>query len=257
MKQATVISMVSAKGGIGKTTTCSTLGSALSLRNYKVLYIDNDAQSNLSLGMTITEVVEKNTMDLLMERCAAQDAIVKTTQGDLIAGGKELSESDVKLADIGKEYKLSEAIESVKSNYDFILIDCPPSLGTLTINAMTASDYIILPAQADAFSLQGIEQAFNTFQLVKKYTNRNLEILGIILTRYNGRTILTKELNEVMEDTAKKMGCSVLGHIREGIAVREAQAAKTDLLSYAPNSNPAQDYLNLTNTILKVINGDK
>lgn len=254
MKHATVISMVSAKGGIGKTTTASCFGSILHMRGFKVLYIDNDAQANLSLGMTIKEVISKNTMDVLMERCAAKDAIVETAQGDLIAGGRELSESDVKLVDVGKEYKLAEAIEPILPDYDFILIDCPPSLGTLTINAMTASDYIILPAQADAFSLQGIGQAYKTFSLVKKYTNHDLEILGLVLTRYNGRTVLTKDLTTVMEDTAAKMDCSVLGHIRESIVVKEAQATKTDLMTYAPDSNPAKDYAALTDTILEKLN---
>lgn len=250
MKEAIVISIISEKGGIGKTTTTSCIGSILHLRNYKVLYIDNDPQANLSLSMSIEKVVKYNEMDVLTEKCPAKDAVVKTSQGDLIAGGKGLAQAEKEISGTGREYKLSEAISPIKNEYDFILIDCPPSLGVLTVNAMTASDYIIIPAQADAFSIQGIDQTYETFNLIKKYTNRNLSILGLILTRYNNRTVLSKELRTVIEDVAKKMHCSVLGSVREGIVIKESQAAKTDIMHYAPNCNAALDYISITDTIL-------
>ncbi|GHT96840.1 hypothetical protein FACS1894122_15510 [Alphaproteobacteria bacterium] len=153
---------------------------------------------------------------------------------------------------VGKEYKLVEALERIKPNYDYIIIDTPPALGILTVNALTACDSVIVPAQADVYSLQGIEQLHDTVSTVKQYCNKNLKIQGILLTRFSYRTILSKNILELLEQTAEKIQTKLFKTtIREAIAIKEAQANRQDIFSYAPASNAAIDYNNFINELLE------
>lgn len=245
------IAIINQKGGVGKSTTAFTLASGLKNKGYKTLCIDMDAQGNLSYTADANDDL-LTIYDLLAEDANINQAIQHTKNFDLIASSKALSGADGFITDIGKEYKLKEILESVKNNYDYIIIDTPPALGILTVNALTACDSVIIPAQADIYSLQGIEQLSKTIQPIKKYCNDKLKIDGILLTRYSPRAILSREVAEIANDLAQNLNTKVFkSTIREAIAVKESQINKQSLFDYAPNSNVTNDYLNFVNEILK------
>lgn len=245
------IAIINQKGGVGKSTTAFTLASGLKNKGYKTLCIDMDAQGNLSYTANANDDL-LTIYDLLAEDADINQAIQHTKNFDLIASSKALSGADGFITDIGKEYKLKEILESVKNNYDYIIIDTPPALGILTVNALTACDSVIIPAQADIYSLQGIEQLSKTIQPIKKYCNDKLKIDGILLTRYSPRAILSREVAEIANDLAQNLNTKVFkSTIREAIAVKESQINKQSLFDYAPNSNVTNDYLNFINELLK------
>lgn len=245
------IAIINQKGGVGKSTTAFTLASGLKNKGYKTLCIDMDAQGNLSYTANANDDL-LTIYDLLAEDADINQAIQHTKNFDLIASSKALSGADGFITDIGKEYKLKEILESVKNDYDYIIIDTPPALGILTVNALTACDSVIIPAQADIYSLQGIEQLSKTIQPIKKYCNDKLKIDGILLTRYSPRAILSREVAEIANDLAQNLNTKVFkSTIREAIAVKESQINKQSLFDYAPNSNVTNDYLNFINELLK------
>lgn len=235
------VSVINQKGGVGKSTTAEMLVSALSLKGFKVLAIDLDAQGNLSYSLT-ADSNSPTILEVLTEEISAKDAI-KHARADIISSNKALAGADAFIADTGKEYRLKEALEKISKNYDFCIIDTPPALGILTVNALTASDSVIIPAQADIYSLQGIENLEETIKAVKKYCNPNLKIEGILLTRYNPRTILSREVSEMAEKLAKKLETKLFkAKIRDAVAVKEAQISQKSLFKYAPKSNVTKDY---------------
>ena len=172
------------------------------------------------------------------------DAIQHTDGfGDIIVSSKALSGADGFITVTGKEYRLKEALEKVCDMYDYIIIDTPPALGILTVNALTACHSVIIPAQAEIYSLQGIEQLSETMKPVRKYCNPQLDIAGILLTRYSQRTVLSREVAEMAKQLAQKLGTKIFStSIRENISVKEAQISQKSLFEYAPNSNAAKDY---------------
>mgnify|MGYP004506633187 FL=1 len=235
------VSVINQKGGVGKSTTAEMLISALSLKGFKVLAIDLDAQGNLSYSLA-ADLTSPTILEVLTEEILAKDAI-KKARADVISSNKALAGADAFIADTGKEYRLKEALEKIAKNYDFCIIDTPPALGILTINALTASDSVIIPAQADIYSLQGIENLEETIKAVKKYCNPDLKIEGILLTRYNPRTILSREVSEMAEKLAKKLETKLFkAKIRDAVAVKEAQISQESLFEYAPKSNVTKDY---------------
>jgi chromosome partitioning protein len=152
----------------------------------------------------------------------------------------------------GKEYRIKEALQNLQGQYDFIIIDTPPALGTLTINALTAATEVIIPVQAETYSIQGIAQLYSTIQAVKAYCNPALTVAGMLLTRHNSRTILSRDMADTIAATARELGTRLFkSTIREGIAVKEAQARREPLFSYAPDSNPAQDYTRFVDEYLQ------
>ena len=180
---------------------------------------------------------------MLTREVKIADAIQKTNSGDLIAANKALAGADAFIADTGKEYRLKEALESIEGKYQYIIIDTPPALGILTVNALTACHSVIIPAQADIYSLQGIEQLADTMKPVKKYCNPNLKIAGILLTRYSSRSVLSREVAELAEQLADKLGTKLFKTtIREAIAVKEAQISQQSLFDYAPKAKVTEDY---------------
>lgn len=240
MKECIAIS--NQKGGVGKSTTASALGAGLFHRGYKVLYVDLDAQGNLTYSMGATDAAS-TSLDVLTGNTTAKEAIVSTPQGDIIAASPSLANADIIFTATGKEYRLKEALDPIQNEYDYIILDTPPALGILTINALTACHSVIVPAQADVYSLQGIGQLANTIQTVKKYCNPTLYIKGLLITRYNARAVLSRDMADLLADTAQKLNTKVYHtRIRECIALKEAQARQQDIFTYSPRSNAVTDY---------------
>ena len=245
-----IYSIINQKGGVGKSTTALAIGAGLSLKGYAVLYVDLDAQGNLSYTMG-ADTQGYNAMGVLQRPETAKAEVQHTDQGDIIASSPALAGADAVITETGKEYRLKEALESLSGLYDYCIIDTPPALGILTVNALTACSGVIIPAQADIYSLQGISQLNNTLQTVKRYCNPELSILGIVLTRYNGRAIIRREVAEMLEQTARGLNTKLYNsRIRECTALVEAQATKQNIYSYAPRSNAAADYKALVAEIL-------
>lgn len=252
MKKTMVIGIVNRRGGVGKTITAQTLGAGLHLKGYKVLLIDLDSQSNLSFD-TGAKPSSLTSLEVLTGTATMEEAIQHTGQADIVPASPALSTADTVLDGTGKEYRLREALEGIEGQYDFIIIDTPPALNVLTINALTASDEVIIPSQAEVHSLQGIALLYQeAITAVKKYTNPDLHILGILLTRYNGRAILSKEMKSQLEATAKELGTKLFETpIRECISLKEAQALQRDVITYAPRSNATADYKALIEEVEK------
>lgn len=237
-----IIAVINQKGGVAKTTTTLAVGAGLSLRGFKVLYIDLDAQCNLSNTLK-TDSSGLSIVELLELKASAKEVIQKTVNGEVIPASPALAGADTFIIATGKEYRLKESLEIIKEIYDYILIDTPPALGVLTVNALTACTSAIIPAQADTYSLQGIAQLYTTIDTVRRYCNQSLKIKGILLTRYNPRAILSKEIAEVIDQTAQKLNTKLFKTtIRETITLKEAQANQQDIFSYSPKSNAALDY---------------
>lgn len=237
-----IYSIINQKGGVGKSTTAHAFGAGLLERGFSVLFVDLDAQGNLSYTMN-ANLQGYNAMGILQRPETVLNEIQHTTHGDIIASSPSLAGADAIITETGKEYRLKEALERLETAYDYCVIDTPPALGILTINALTACNGIIIPAQADIYSLQGIGQLNSTIQTVKKYCNPSLFIDGILLTRYNGRSIIRREVAEMLEQTAESLHTKLYrAKIRECTALIEAQATKQSIFAYAPKSNAAKDY---------------
>ena len=245
------IAVINQKGGVGKSTTALAIGAGLSLKGYSVLFIDLDAQGNLSYTLG-ADTKGYNAMGVLERPETAKEEIQHTPQGDIIASSPKLAGADKLLEETGKEDRLKEALESLRGAYDYIIVDTPPALGILTINALTACTGAIIPAQADIYSLQGIGQLNSTIETVKKYCNPSLSIMGIVITRFNGRSIIRREVAEMLERTADQLHTKLFSSkIRECTALVEAQATKQNIYSYAPRSNATADYKALVDEIIK------
>lgn len=244
------IAVINQKGGVGKSTTALAIGAGLSLKGYSVLFIDLDAQGNLSYTLGAT-TKGYNALGVLQRPETAKEEIQHTQNGDIIASSPALAGADTVLTETGKEYRLKEALENLSGEYDYCIIDTPPALGILTINALTACRGAIIPAQADIYSLQGISQLNSTIQTVKKYCNPALSIMGIVLTRYSSRSVISREVTELIEQTAEQLQTKLYkAKIRECTALKEAQAVKQNIFTYAPRSNATADYKALVDEII-------
>ena len=250
-----VIAVINQKGGVGKSTTAEALIAGLSLKGYTCLAIDLDAQGNLSY--TVGASTDGATsLGVLTGEVKIDEAIQHLPGGDVIASSKALAGADAFINSTGKEYKLKEALEELTGQYDYTIIDTPPALGILTVNALTACDSIIIPAQADIYSLQGIEQLAETIKPVRKYCNPSLYVEGILLTRYSQRSILSRDVAEIAAKLADKLGTKLFKTtIREGIAVKEAQISQQSLFEYAPKAKVTEDYRDFIEELLGTIGG--
>jgi chromosome partitioning protein len=227
------------------------LGTGLIKRGYKVLVVDTDPQGNVSHTMQ-ADTIGKGLYEAMKEEMPATELIQKTKQGDILPSTLLLTAADMEFVSTGREYILDTVLEGVKNNYDYIVIDSPPQLGILTINALVASDDIIIPMTADIYSLQGLNQLYSTINKVKKFCRKNIVIAGLLLTRYNDRTILSRELKESIEKKANELESKLYNTIiREGVSIREAQTARQSIFDYAPKSNSAIDYMDLITEYLK------
>ena len=239
---ARIIVVANQKGGVGKTTTANALACGLIGRGFKTLAVDCDPQGNLSYAMRADDQQE-GLYEVMKGKAAPAEAIQRTEQGDIIPGSLLLAGADLEFTDTGREYLLREILGPFGNIYDYIIIDSPPTLGILTINALAAGDDVIIPMGADIFSLQGLSQLYNAISKVRKFCNPSLDIAGLLITRYNARTILSRDLREVIEEKAVQIGAHVYrAVIRESIAVKEAQTNQESIFKTSPGSNPAQDY---------------
>ncbi len=248
-----IYAVINQKGGVGKSTISAVLLSGLTKKGFSVLAVDLDAQGNLSFTAGADTQNQKNTFQLLTEKVSVPDLIQHTEQGNIIPSSSSLAGADAFITNTGKEFRLKEALEQLKDNYDYIILDTPPALGILTVNALTAADSAIIPAQADVYSLQGIAQLSETITLVKKYCNPNLKIAGILLTRYSTRAVLNRDIANMMREQAKNLDTKLFKTaIREAVAVREAQISQKSIFDYAPKANVTEDFQNFINELLEV-----
>ena len=244
-----IIAIVNRRGGVGKTATAHAIGAGLARRGHKTLFVDLDSQCNLTFDVG-GKTAPLTSMEVLSGTATAQEAIQHAPGGDIIPASPSLAVADTTIKDTGKEYRLREALEPIAGEYDYIIIDTPPALGVLTVNALTACNSAIIPAQAEVHSIQGIGLLYEVIRAVQKYTNPDLTIKGILVTRYNGRAILSRDMKSNLEATARELGTKVFATpIRECTAIKEAQATQTDIYSYAPKSNATADYIALLDEI--------
>lgn len=255
-----VITIANQKGGTGKTTTTLCLGAELEQKGYKVLYIDLDKQSNTTSTLK-ADREQKGAYELLAEQAGANDLIQITEDGHhVISSNNRLDNVNKILNDEknqnGKEFRLKNGLTEVKDKYDFVVIDTAPDLNTVTINALTATDYLIIVALADSYSLDGISALCGIADVIKQYTNKDLKKGGVLLTRYSDRSIINRAYKDEIKATAETYGTKMFNTcIRETVTIRESQALKQPITEYAPKSNANQDYLTFTDEVLEDIEG--
>lgn len=242
--------MVNQKGGVAKSTTAQFVGNYYRMQGEKVLFVDLDAQGNLTYGLNVDNP-QTSVYDALLDPAKAKQFIINTEQGDLLASTPQLASIEKEFADDERAiYRLYDAIKPLKREYDRIIIDTPPTISLIVMSALTVSDYAIVPTQADIYSLQGLGQLSSTIATVQQYLNKKLKIAGVLITRFDKRANLTKELAEMLEQTAKALDTKVFDtRIREAIAIKEAQAYRTNVLEYAPKSNVTQDIIEFMNEL--------
>lgn len=240
----TTISVINQKGGVGKTTISQHLAIGLRKKNFRVLALDFDAQCDLTFAFNINN--KFTIYDVIQNKISVNEAIEK----DFIAGSPYISNTSFQKSK-HREYLLKNVLNSISTNYDYIVIDTPPTLSDLTINALTASNEVIITAQADILSLKGIGQLAQTIQAVTSYTNKNLIVKGILLTRYNNRTVLAKSVANMLEETANNLNTKLFKtKIRECNAVKEAQAERTNIFDYKRYSTASRDLTQFINEYL-------
>lgn len=247
---AIVISIALQKGGVGKSTTAQALASTLGYNGHRALLIDMDSQANVTYASGCDNPTYTIT-DVLSENCTADAAIIPCSHYDLIAADEYLT--NVELEDVTATL-LRGSINPILDKYDYIIIDTPPALGNLSVNALTASDYVVIPAEPRPYAMQGLGALYKTIQTVQTMFQPTLRILGIVLVRYNARTVLTKELKDMINDYAAQIDTTLFKTvIRDSIAVPEAQTVRKPLIDYAPKSKPNIDYMALTAEIVQKI----
>jgi len=243
-----VISLVNHKGGVGKTTSTINIGAGLAKKGFKVLVIDADPQANLSASLGIMEA-QRSIYEAFRERERLPIIQVKKNL-DVVPSSMRFAKIERDLtSEIATETILRELLEGVKQNYDYCIIDCPPSLGLITINALVVSSKIYIPMQAEYLAFMGMNSIVDIITLVKKYYNPKLEVSGVFFTMFNEKKLLAREVRKSVEQS---FGDRVMDStIRVNVALSECQSNGVDIFEYDPNSNGAWDYGKLVDEILK------
>lgn len=248
-----IIAIANQKGGVGKTTTSVNLAASLGVLEKKVLLIDADPQANASSGLGIDiESVEIGTYQIVEHSHTPEEAIITCSSPnvDVIPAHIDLVAIEIELVDKeNREYMLKQALESVKDQYDYILIDCAPSLGLLTLNALTASDSVIIPIQCEYFALEGLGKLLNTIKSVQKIHNPELDIEGLLLTMFDSRLRLS---NQVVEEVQKHFNDMVFNTIiQRNVKLSEAPSFGESIINFDATSKGATNYLSLAQEIIK------
>lgn len=249
---ARIISVANQKGGVGKTTTTVNLGACLAQDGKKVLLIDSDAQGNATSGLGVRKPdVKQDIYDVLVNEVSIKETVIKTPRENLsiVPATLQLAGAEIELTSMmARESRLKSALAEVGDEYDFILVDCPPSLGHLTINAFTASDAILIPVQCEYYALEGLSQLLNTVRLVQKHFNPGLEIEGVLLTMYDARTNLGAEVvEEVRRYFQEKVYDTI---IPRNVRLSEAPSHGKPIIDYDPRSKGAEVYQALAKEVL-------
>ena len=248
-----VLAFTNQKGGVGKTTSAVNVALSLAVSEVRTLLIDLDPQSNATTGLAeLFDEVNGNIYDVMLKGDGIKDVITSTSfpHLDIIASTNDLVGAEIELVSVmAREYQLQKALRSIKKQYDMIIIDCPPSLGLLTINALTASDALVIPIQCEYYALEGLGQLLNTVRLVQRHLNKGLEIIGILMTMYDSRLNLSKQVvNEVNSFFKDKLFKT---YIHRNVRLSEAPSFGKPALLYDANSTGAQNYMSLTEEILQ------
>jgi len=249
MGEKRIISIVNHKGGSGKTTTTINMGVALALEGYKVLVIDWDPQANLSFSFGIEDDHKPSLVDIFYGNAKFEDAIVKSENVHVLPASIHLADLEYSISrDKDNHTFLAKLLEEL-ADYEFILIDCPPSLSILTLNALYASTEVLIPAQMEVLSVKGIELMLNTIHQMQDSVNPDLTIAGVLCVMFDNRKSLNKEVNHYIKT---ELDVTVFDEvIRTNVKISEAPSFGESVITYAPNSNGAIDYLNFTKAYLK------
>lgn len=250
-----IITVSNQKGGVGKTTTSAALAAGLSMAGKKVLCIDLDPQGNLGFCMGLDAESGYTVLDALKGEVPVGDAVLKTELCDLLSSDITLSSSG--LEEVRREHResiLRDMLDPILKDYDYVVIDTPPALNLLTVNAYAVSDYLIIPMASDILSLVGLSQLRETVETVKGQLNPDLKVMGILLTRYNGRTCLARDVQEMAGQLAVQMNTRVFAsRIRNGVAIAEAPAHGESIFTYNPRSAAVKDYSEFVQEVAGII----
>lgn len=250
-----IITVSNQKGGVGKTTTAAALAAGISRAGKKVLCIDLDPQGNLGFCMGLGTESSYTVLDALKGNVPVEKAVLKTDLCDLLSSDITLSSSGLEA--VRREHKesiLRDTLNPILGNYDFVVIDTPPALNLLTANAYAVSDYLIIPMASDILSLVGLSQLKETVETVKSQMNPGLKVMGILLTRYNRRTCLARDVQEMADQLAAQMDTHVFqSKIRNGVAIAEAPAHGENIFTYDPRSAAVKDYQELIQEVAAII----
>lgn len=236
-----IVAVANQKGGVGKTTSCVSLTAALRRMGKRVLLVDFDPQGNATSGMGVSKRSRPNSYDVLMGRADAESAVIALDYGDLLPGNSDLSGAEVQLVNMERrEYRLKEALEPLRRRYDYIFIDCPPSLGLLPLNAFTAADELLVPLQCEYYAMEGIADLTTTVKMTNKRLNPGLEIGGILLTMYDSRVNFSEQ---VAEELRSYFGAKVYKNvIPRNVRLAEAPSHGRPISEYDRHSKGAKAY---------------
>lgn len=247
-----IIAIANQKGGVGKTTTAINLSACLAEKGQKVLAIDMDPQGNMSSGLGLDkDSIDKTIYDMIIGESDVEEVINHGTIDnlDILPSNVDLSAVEIELIDVdNKEFIVKDAIQKIRDNYDYIIIDCPPSLSLLTINAMTTADSVLVPIQCEYYALEGLSQLIHTVELVKERLNSTLEIEGVVFTMYDARTNLSLQVVENVKDNLQQNIYKTI--IPRNIRLAEAPSYGTPINQYDPKSAGAESYMRLAEEVI-------